>query len=115
MRQIYQSFTSREEICLLKEKIVKKSSIQTRLDQVYQRIDLEGLCKRINIYCDGWKSWYLPNHGVYHPNKTGKIHAAFDISAEIHGTSINKQGLIEVKTANCISCLGALNLGSQIH
>ena len=38
MRQIYQSFTSREEICLLKEKIVKKSSIQTRLDQVYQQI-----------------------------------------------------------------------------
>ena len=36
------------------------------------------------------KYWYLPHHGIYHPNKPGKIHVIFDLSAEFHGTSINK-------------------------
>ena len=37
------------------------------------------------------KCWYLPHHGVYPPNnKPGKIRVVFDLSAEFHGTSINK-------------------------
>ena len=36
------------------------------------------------------KYWYFPHHGVYHANKPGKIHVVFDLSAEFHGTSINK-------------------------
>ena len=36
------------------------------------------------------KYWYFPHHGVYHANKSGKIHVVFDLSAEFHGTSINK-------------------------
>ena len=36
------------------------------------------------------KCKYLPHHEVYHANKPGKIHVVFDLSAEFHGTSINK-------------------------
>ena len=36
------------------------------------------------------KCWYLPHHAVYRPNKPGKIRVVFDLSAEFHGTSINK-------------------------
>ena len=36
------------------------------------------------------KHWHLPHHGIYHPNKPGKIRVIFDLSAEFHGTSINK-------------------------
>ena len=36
------------------------------------------------------KYWYLPHHGIYHSNKPGNIHVIFDLSAEFHGTSINK-------------------------
>ena len=42
---------SREEIFLLGEKPVKKSLIQTRLQEVYELINLEETCKRINIFC----------------------------------------------------------------
>ena len=35
--------------------------------------------------------WYLPHHGVYHPNKPGKIRVALGLSAENHGVSFNKE------------------------
>ena len=34
--------------------------------------------------------WYLPQHGVYHPCKPGKVRIVFDCSAEFHGTRLNK-------------------------
>ena len=36
------------------------------------------------------RTLYIPHHGVYHPNKPGKIGVVFDCSAEFKGTSINK-------------------------
>ena len=36
------------------------------------------------------KFWHLTHHGVYHPNKPGKICKVFDLSAEFHGTSIKR-------------------------
>ena len=34
--------------------------------------------------------WYLPHHGVYHPQKPGKIRVVFDCSANYHGESQNR-------------------------
>ena len=34
--------------------------------------------------------WYIPHHGVYHPNKPTKIRIVFDCSAEYKGESLNK-------------------------
>ena len=34
--------------------------------------------------------WYIPHHGVYHPNKPGKLRVVFDCSAEYTGDSLNK-------------------------
>lgn len=34
--------------------------------------------------------WYLPNFGVYHPLKPGKIRVVFDSAAETDGVSLNK-------------------------
>ena len=36
------------------------------------------------------KTWYIPHHGVYHPNKPGKIRVVFDCSAEFKEVSLNK-------------------------
>ena len=33
----------------------------------------------------------LPHHGVYHPNKPGKIRMVFDLSAEYKGTCLKKE------------------------
>ena len=34
-------------------------------------------------------SWYIPHHGIYHPNKPDKIRVVFDCSAKCQGTSLN--------------------------
>ena len=33
--------------------------------------------------------WYIPHHGVYHPNKPGKIRVVFDCSSRYLGESLN--------------------------
>ena len=35
--------------------------------------------------------WYLPHHGVYHPNKPGKIRVVFDLSADYKVRCINRE------------------------
>ena len=37
----------------------------------------------------GHPIWYLPHHGVYHPQKPGKIRVVFDCSAKFCGESLN--------------------------
>lgn len=34
--------------------------------------------------------WYIPHHGVYHPQKPGKIRVVFDCSARYQGTCLNE-------------------------
>ena len=36
------------------------------------------------------KVWYLPHHGVYHPEKLNKIRVVFDASAKFQGISLNQ-------------------------
>ena len=37
------------------------------------------------------KTWFIPHHGVYHPNKSGKIRVVFGSSAEFDERSLNKE------------------------
>ena len=39
---------------------------------------------------DDGKLWYIPHHGVYHPQKPGKIRIVFDCSTNFMGHSLNK-------------------------
>ena len=33
--------------------------------------------------------WYVPHHGVYHPEKSGKIYVLFDCTAKHKGIALN--------------------------
>lgn len=35
-------------------------------------------------------TWYIPHHGIYHPQKPGRIHVVFDGSAKFQNTSLNE-------------------------
>ncbi|KAK0144674.1 hypothetical protein N1851_017016 [Merluccius polli] len=38
---------------------------------------------------EGRPAWYIPHHGVYHPQKPGKIRIVFDCSAKFQGQCLN--------------------------
>ena len=50
----------------------------------------KGYARESTTAVETGNCWYLPHHAVYHPNKPGKTRVVFDLSAEFHGTSINK-------------------------
>ena len=52
------------------------------------------------------KTWFIPHHGVYNPNKPGKIGVIFDCSAEFDEQSLNKKLLTGPDLTNQI--LGVL-------
>ena len=51
---------------------------------------LKGYARESTSAAETVKYWYLPHHGVYHPNKPGKIRVIFNLSPDFHETSINK-------------------------
>ncbi|XP_039475082.1 uncharacterized protein LOC120442538 [Oreochromis aureus] len=42
-----------------------------------------------SVDLDKSPAWYIPHHGVYHPQKPGKIRVVFDCSAKYVGASLN--------------------------
>ena len=47
-------------------------------------------------------AWYIPHHGVYHPQKPGKIRVVFDCSAKYQGTSLNDHLLTGPELTNTL-------------
>lgn len=42
------------------------------------------------LICQDGKLWYVPHHGVYHPQK-GTLRVVFDCTASYKGTSLNNE------------------------
>ena len=40
----------------------------------------KGYATESTAAAENGKCWYLPHHGVYNPNKPGKVHIVFDLS-----------------------------------
>ena len=72
------------------------------IDKGYAR----GICSEQNSAESDSKQWYLPHHGVYHPQKPNKIRVVFDCSSQYAGKSLNQQLLSGPNQTN--SLLGIL-------
>ena len=61
----------------------------------YVKFMQELLSKEYVVKCEEppteGKVWYVPHHGVYHPQKPGKIRVVFDCSASFSGRCLNKE------------------------
>lgn len=51
---------------------------------------------------DNQPVWYIPHHGIYHPQKPGKIRVVFDCSARFQETSLNDQLLTGPELTNTL-------------
>ena len=72
----------------------RKLSRNPQFKQCYMKfmneLILKGYARESTSAAETVKYWYLPHHGVYHPNKPGKIRVIFNLSPDFHETSINK-------------------------
>lgn len=46
------------------------------------------------------KTWYILHHGVFHPNKPGKIRVVFNCSTEFKRKSINYELMLDIDMTN---------------
>ena len=76
----------------LKKTMMKDERYKMDYIQFMKNIIDKGYAERIdeNDASQDGSIWYIPHHGVYHPNKPGKIHIVFDCSAEYQGDSLNE-------------------------
>lgn len=51
---------------------------------------------------DNQPVWYIPHHGVYHPQKPGKICVVFDCSARFQDTALNDHLLTRPELTNTL-------------
>ena len=56
-----------------------------------KNIIAKGYARKLTIEAASAKTWYLPNRGVYHPNKSGKIRVVFDLSEDYKGRCLNRE------------------------
>ncbi|XP_057709746.1 uncharacterized protein LOC130927761 [Corythoichthys intestinalis] len=56
------------------------------MDEIIAHGDAERVPEKDS---DKTPAWYIPHHGVYHPQKPGKIRVVFDASAKFKGTCLN--------------------------
>ena len=76
----------------LKRKLSLQQSFHEDYNQFMQTLLDKGFCEKVpdnELKRHDGKVWYLPHHGVYHPNKPNKIRVVFDCSAKYHGISLN--------------------------
>ena len=69
----------------MEKKICKNDQFKEDYIKFMKDIIAKGYVRKSTTEPASGKSWYLPHHVVYHPNKTGKIRVVFDLSADYKG------------------------------
>ena len=79
-----------QRACYLKRKFLKNPAFFEHYKTFVNDMLVNNYAERV----EGVKgppgiTWYIPHHGVYHPNKPQKIRVVFDCSAKYKGISLN--------------------------
>ena len=75
----------------LKKKMARNNKFKDHYIKFMKELTSKGYAKESSKVAESGLCLYLPHHGVYHHNKLGKIRVLFDVSAEHHRGSINKE------------------------
>ena len=84
-------YQAAQRLPYLKRKFDKTEKFKADYIRFMEVIIAKGYARKSTMTATPEKTWYLPHHGVYHPNKRGKIRVVFDLSAEYKGTCLNKE------------------------
>ena len=86
-------YQAAQRLSYLKRKFDKNEKFKADYIRFTEEIIVKGYARKSTMTATPGKTWYLPHHGVYHPNKPGKIRVVFDLSAEYKGTCLNEEPL----------------------
>ena len=70
---------ARQRFSYLEKKFSKNDQFREDYIRFMKDIIAKGYARKSTTKAASGKTWYLPHHGVYHPNKPGKIRAVFDL------------------------------------
>ena len=73
----------------LKKKLQKNDEFHSDYKKFVSNMIEQGYCEKAEFSGEPGRTWYLPHHHVYHPEKPGKIRVLFDCSAKFNEVSIN--------------------------
>ena len=90
-RLLCNKYQAAQRLSYLKRKFDKNEKFKADYIRFMEEIIAKGYARKSAITAAVGKTWYLPHHAVYHPNKPGKMRVVFDLSAECKGTSLNKE------------------------
>ena len=82
------SQTEKRFACLQRK--LSKNQFKQDYMKFMNELILKGYARESISAMNTGKCRYLPHHGVYDPNKPGKICMVFDLNLEFQGISINK-------------------------
>ena len=75
----------------LKKPLMKDDRFYQQYTEFMEEILEKGYAKESKTTPQDGRVWYLPHHGVYHPQKPDKIRVVFDCSSELNRRLINKE------------------------
>ena len=84
-------YQAKQRLSYLERKFNKNERFKEDYIRFMDEIIAKGYARKAVKERESGKTWYLPHHGVYHPNKPEKIRIVFDLSAEYKGRSLNKE------------------------
>ena len=84
-------YQTAQRLSYLKRTFDKNDKFKADYIRFMEEIIAKGYARKSTMAAAPGRTWYLPHHGVYHPNKPGKIRVVFDLSAEYKGTCLKKE------------------------
>ena len=78
----------------IKRKMMANERFYNDYADFMNKLLLKGYAEKVpneEIDRNDGKVWYIPHHGVYHPNKPEKIRVVFDCTANYQGVSLNNK------------------------
>ncbi|XP_057686666.1 uncharacterized protein LOC130912537 [Corythoichthys intestinalis] len=73
----------------LKTKLSKDQRYKEQYVQFMSEIIERNEAEEVHSEAKEGEKWYIPHHGIYHPQKPNKLRVVFDASAKYKGNSLN--------------------------
>ena len=83
-------YQARQKFSYFEKKFSKNDQFREDYIRFLKDIIAKGYARKSTTKAASGKTWYLPHHGVYHPNKPEKIRVVFDLSGDYKGRCLNR-------------------------